>query len=180
MQQPLFDNARKAIYWAEEAAQRPDVDSQLTKFHVKGGSGDMTPDEIRDVALTITGIVTNYEKPKGLAFTAVYGHPNIFLVMSLGDMIAEQLSVMEEAKNKQFASLRGLVCGVIESEYRRWHFGRNLSQAGLASKAGMTRQSFAKSGWPELQIAARQILHDWLEQAERGITDQLGDRGWLS
>lgn len=177
---PIFANAREAVAWAEELASRPVCDTLLGKNMIKSGSGGLSPVELRDVAFTISNLVANYDKPKGVLFRVVYGHPNGDGMMSVMDYVAHDIHRTPAGEKVDIAKLRGLVGGIIASIREAEVYDRRLSRSRIAKHIGITRQSFNEGPWPELESIVRAKLSQWLDAAEGNINNELNERGWLS
>lgn len=168
-----FRNAMEAISWAEEYATRPNIDSQLLVYRSKGGGG-LSPYELKDLALTITSLVINYDKPKGRLFACVYAKPSPERILSVAETIGHELQVTGEGVTKAHAQLKALAVAIIESYRRKQVYGKGLSQRRIAKHVGIPPRTYRRS-WMEIEAECRNIINIWVEQAERGLTPKLSE-----
>ncbi len=173
-----FGSAKDALHWASERAARPDLDSSMSRL--LRTPGEWRPDEVRDVALTITSLVQGIEPPEaGRAYRCAYGDGSIIDALAIGDVLAHHL---HRIWRKPIAQLRALVCAELEHERRRFTFtgsGGGLSRAAKARRVGVSRQHFTRAHWPEIDRAVVAQLHTWWDLADRQMTQALHALGWL-
>ena len=168
-----FANAMEAVQWAEELGSRPICDTQFVKLLKKGGGGYYTPQELRDLALSITNATVQIDKPWGLFFISIYGAVNVWAVMGIQSSFATLLHKGPLGSDKDPEQLRKLVGGVCEAIRRKMLYGKTMSRASIAAHIGIDKRRFCESGWPELEAQVRATLLAKLTGVEAKLNDVL-------
>lgn len=174
-----FVNAQQAIAWADEMTLRPVCDTLLAKNFVRGGVGGYTPQEMRDIAHTITNYVYNMEKPVGLLFLSVYGVPEREGAKTVMEEIAVRLHQLPEGKTKSISKLQLLVGAVMESTRQKELYDKRLSRVKMAKFISVSRKTLNERGWPELEAEARKVVNQWLAIGEERIHTKLREWEWM-
>jgi len=177
----VFASVTDAVTWAEEWTRRPDCGSQIGRLMRKYGTGDLTRQEVIDIAQTISVITAQCEPPTGVAMKCVYGGYDMDRDIALGETIGAHLAEREPGRRKPREKLNKLGHVTIKAE-RAWElYGDRYPYARMAHDIGVSRQQFRKGiHWPELLHQARELLRAWLDRAIRQIGQALRDRGWLA
>lgn len=168
------ERVRAIVHWADGRSQRDCLGSQLGAL--LRVPGHLSPEEILDRALTVTSLVSTFEPPLGRTYLVVYGAPNLLQRAVIGREIAELI----DHGRRAHLSMVGMVRGVLESRQREFLYGTGLRRAAIAQLAGVSRQAFAKGGWPEAHSRACEIISMRCSRVERWLSEELNARGvWV-
>lgn len=183
---PLFADTQSAIMWAEEFASRPDCQSQIGKLLHKPNKLKLGREELRDLALTITGWVSAAPAPSPLVLRCLYGDRSKAHFLEVGSQAAHVLHASPHGPGKEIAKLRALAMAVTESERKRAMTGKPMSFRGIASLVGISSSAFINTvSWGELLDEAQRIIEGWAQKGLDHVTLQLDaaallDRDYLA
>lgn len=178
-----FPDAATAFMWAEEILSRTSVESQIMRMmRTQSGYGELTRDEIYDLALTIAGTVERIA-PAGMkfAYKHIYGREDNYVIQSFVAHLASHVrTYCTEASGKHHLMLVRLAHSVAEGTRKYWLYGRPQSKASVARDVGVHRQRFSESGWPELLLFTRHAINAWMDEADSQVRDALSAKGMIA
>lgn len=176
----VFPDVRAAVIWAEEFATRPNIKCPLGNLrqYMIHEHDAATRDDMLDLALTITGMVSSISVPAGPAYRAIYGDISEARIMEIAGLIAEQQ--YRVAGKLPAEKLLGLARGVMLAYIEHDRFGRRYGLRKIASDAGIDRNTLkANMDWVWAFADAQNTLKTWMLQAERELGVRMDDMGLL-
>ncbi|HFD86881.1 MAG TPA: hypothetical protein ENJ35_04300 [Gammaproteobacteria bacterium] len=177
----LFASVKDAVRWSEEIALIPDVSNCLSGLISKPSCGNMSRQEMIDIALTISAITASCKPYCGQALKAVYSGRDDERDETLGLVIASRLMKTPHGAQKDLHKLVLLGTSTIVAMRSYELYGKHYPKARMASDVGVSRQRFMSSlGWPILRRLARDQLAVWMNQATNEIWNELRDRDWIA
>ena len=145
----------------------PDLGSQMSKWQKPSGS-TMSRDEVRDIAQTISCIVSDIKPWIGDALCAVYAGHDAVRDCELGAEIGRRLKLTERGQGKRAEQLYRLGFSVVKAERKKRLYGDRYWYKRMASDVGIHVDTFRKDGnWIELLALAQETLGQWLDNGER-------------
>lgn len=178
-----FQNAEAAIRWAEGRLSRSTVKCSLASLQKSGsfGSGDLSPSDLDDMAMTVTSLCNQIDKPKGLALLAVYGvgtaHDWILsdmMVLHVRNMMGDQKI---ELTQKQMKSMM-LVCVMDERQLALG--GKVTKLKDIYSLCNLNYYKYHQFGVAEFRSLSQTMLRNWLDDAARQLELELDAINMLS
>ena len=180
MSELLFSSAPDAIKWSQECCLMPDLGSQMSKWQKPSGS-TMSRDEVRDIAQTISCIVSDIKPWIGDALKAVYAGHDALRDCELGAEIGKRLQRLDCGKGKRAEQLYRLGFSVVKAERKKRLYGDRYWYKRMASDIGIHVDTFRKDGnWIELLALAQETLNQWLDNGERRVETELNELGWMA
>lgn len=177
----LFDSTASAVAFAEEYTARPKIRSQMAGImSVTRKRSGMSPQDWLNVALTITNAVCDCRQPMATVYRVLYGGRCVGRDVDAAQDMASHLA---PRSTKRLEQVFGLCGAVLRDERLKIHKsnsteGYRLTLEQMARLSGVSRQQFVTSKqWPVLLREARLLMYAWHDQAEREISDRLGELG---
>lgn len=139
------------------------------------GAGDLTAEELDDVAQTVTHIASNIFKPKGPAMMAVYGIPEPSRDWALADIMVtfvqhNNFKGCEHISPNQLLSFMILVI----ADVRFMEHSESMNtKTRYYELCGLNAHQWKKFGLYELRGLAQTMLQIWIEDAARALEVEL-------
>lgn len=173
----MFSDAEHAVRWAEYRLARSDIKSQMSSLQKKGqfGYGDLTADELDDIAQTVTHLATNIKPPKGIALLSVYGADNPSRNWALSDMMVLNSKILDfdAFENLSEDQIKSIMLCVIRDE-RCFSFNEPVTpKSHIYSVCNLNQYKYKKWRIAELRRLSQAMLRTWLEDAARQLEVEL-------
>jgi hypothetical protein len=172
-----FRNAKSAISWAENRLNRSGVKSTLGSLQktAQTGTGDLSAEELDDVAQTVTHIASNISKPKGTAMMAIYGLPTPSRDWALADIMELfcRHNRFKGINNLNTNQLKNFMLLVI-ADVRFIESGENMKpKTAYYDLCGLNAHKWKKYELYELRGLSQTMLQIWIEDAARALEVEL-------
>ena len=180
MPEIVFTSTKDAVRWAEEVALSSQVGNTLGQLLKKPGAGNLTKQEVIDIAMTVSSITSACLPWKGMAMKCVYAGRNRSRDHELGTVIAAKLMTVEAGRKKRHTQLIALGVSTIKAVRSEELYGKRYPIKRMARGVGISREQFSKAeSWRILRREAKLYLQDLLEKADAEIWLELDVRGWV-
>lgn len=189
----MFKDARHAVRWAEVRLERSHVKNTLAPLlkSAQKGAGDMSAEDLDDMALTITSLCNAISPPKGVALMAVYGLSSPERDIALADSMS--LHIMGQVKDAELhfdagqailhlsrAQLGNLMRCVIMDESLTSLGLRPLPKRRVYEVTALNHYNYNKHGIAELYRLSQTMLRQWIDDAARQLEVELDAIGVLN
>ena len=173
-----FSTASQWVSWATEVLSSTEYAPSLLQKMMGGpGSGVMSKDEARDVALTVAMVVNRVPSPAKELYLYMYGHDN------RGEYRLEVCAALARQRYEHRARrhiLRTRIFNEVVKGHRRFKLENiPLGMYALANRLGVSNKNLKQCKWPGMVREVRKYLDIWIFQADAQITDELVDKGFI-
>lgn len=186
----MFKDAKHAVRWAETRLSRSPVKNTLAPLMkaAQVGAGDMSAEELDDLALTVTNMCSAINPPKGVALMAVYGLSSPQRDISLADAMVMhnkmqltgadlfETDAMHHLSDQQHANL--MRCVITDESLTSLGL-RPLPKSRVYEVTALNHYKYNKYGIAALYRISQSMLRQWIDDAARQLEAQLDAIGVL-
>ena len=176
----VFSSVKEAVRWSEEVALMPSIQSSMRLLYSTGGDNKLSANEAVDIAQTITNITFNCKHPvTGMTIKAIMSKPVKDIDRTIGIFIAAKL--MKKETKKTTDQLINLGIATVVTMREKELYGNRYPIRKSAAIVGVSRDTFSRGkDWVRLRGYAKDLLLEWIKQAEIEIFSELNKLGWIS
>lgn len=176
-----FPDAASAVAFAEEILSRAAPESQFAKLLRKSGGGDLSWEELRDIAHTISMTLARIQ-PGYMArvYRAVHGDLYGVRPEELVELIeACMRQQIPEAAQRSPLHCRVLAFSIIR-RLKAQNDGKRYSNMRVAKDLGISRKTFDGKAWQALARGTEEMLKLWLARVDSNLSSTLYYKGIIA
>ncbi len=140
--------------------------------HVDENGNLVTGERMRDLAETISVTLRTIQNPQGALYRHIYGRNK--RTIEVADQIAHRVWD-GPARGKTIAKMRDMAMMAVEDHKRRTHTRGRVPVPQMAESINVEWDEFLEVWLPYLR-QMREVIKDWLEQADRALTQELMEK----
>ena len=187
----MFKDAKHAVRWAEARLNRSKVKNTIAPLlkSAQKGAGDLSAEDLDDLALTISSMAREISPPAGVALMAVYGIPSPERDIELADAMVLHNTMNLSKRDFDASQALSYVTPNQHAVLMRCviHSERSITQGfgamprrQIYDLSGLTHDKYNKHGIADVYRLSQGMLRDWVDGAARQLEVKLDAIDMLS